>query len=530
VAQSTYSLEFHGDVSVDYVTVSGGGVPLPAGGTAGVGDGDEMSISLWVWFDDTSDQTLIMEEPTNSRWLLFVASSTLVWRGNSSSFNEITAAMPSTGAWHHVVAVLKNYIGGVQYSYQRLYVDGVLVATGGPISLGSGSSTSRFTHGSGDITLGYLQDISAFPLNGKLDDVALFDYCIDGVIDDTTDIQAIYDGSLDVATLSPVGLWRLETGSGTTATDTSGNGNDGAFTGGVTWSASVPAPLAGGGAATYTLTAAAGSYALTGQSAGLLYGRKLAAGAGTYTLTGQAATLRAARLLGASQGSYTLTGQAAGLLLGHRLAAGQGSYTLTGQAAGLLYGRRLGAAQGAYALTGQDATLVYSASGNKVLAAAQGSYALTGQAANLLYGRRLAAGQGAYALSGQAAGLYRGLRLAAAQGSYALTGQQAALRATRQLGAAQGTYTLTGQAAALLRGYRVVGGLGTYTLAGQAAALSRTRSLLALPGAYALTGRDATLSRSGTELPPTFRAIDVIGRSGTPDVVGRSSTPAVRGH
>lgn len=95
-------------------------------------------------------------------------------------------------------------------------------------------------------------------------------------------------------------------------------------------------PAAGGTA--YTLTAAQGSFALTGESATL-----------TET-TGTNYTLNAAT------GFLTLTGEAAARDL--TLPASEGSFALTGYAAHAAYG--MAAANGAFALTGFPATLRWS--------------------------------------------------------------------------------------------------------------------------------------------------------------------------
>lgn len=137
-------------------------------------------------------------------------------------------------------------------------------------------------------------------------------------------------------------------------------------------------PAAGGG---YSITAAQGSYALTGQAAGV----------------------RTARKLVAAQGSYALTGQVAGLKRGYRLAAAAGAYALSGQAAVLRAARRLVAAAGSYALSGQAVTLTYTLA--RSLVAAAGSYALTGQAVVLRLARKLVVAVGTYNLSGIAVGL-----------------------------------------------------------------------------------------------------------------------------
>jgi hypothetical protein len=109
-----------------------------------------------------------------------------------------------------------------------------------------------------------------------------------------------------------------------------------------------------------TLTASAGSYALTGQVAGLNAGHIQVAAQGSYALTGQAAALTksAVNVLTADFGAYTLLGSDA--LVDLSLLCAQGSYALTGQSAGLLSARTLTAAQGSYGLTGISAFLTWS--------------------------------------------------------------------------------------------------------------------------------------------------------------------------
>lgn len=283
------------------------------------------------------------------------------------------------------------------------------------------------------------------------------------------------------------------------------------------------------GGASYSLTAAQGSYSLTGQAAGLRYGRKLAAGQGSYALTGQTVGLAysgAARILTAAAGSYSLTGQSVTLRAGRKLVAAQGSYAITGQSALLKRGLKLAAGSGTYAITGSDALADYAITASagayvltgqsvgllasRKLGAGQGSYSLTGQAANLRFGRKLIAAQGSYALTGRDAALnYSGSgakTLSANQGTYTLTGQDATLRLARRLVAAQGAYALTGQSANLLRTLRLVVGVGSYALTGQPAALRYARRFTAAQGTYTLAGQSVALSYSGAVAAYTLSA------------------------
>jgi hypothetical protein len=176
-----------------------------------------------------------------------------------------------------------------------------------------------------------------------------------------------------------------------------------------------------GAAAGTTLTAAGGSYALTGTSAGI--GGKAVANAGSYTLTGTAATFAfklTAEAAVASEGvtdgstvNFVITGAPV------TLTALGGSYTLTGTAAGV--GGRAIVDPGSYTLTGTAMTWRMTAP------VAAGAYTLTGTAATFL--DRMIAGNSGYTVNGTDAtflitsGDYT---LFCGSGSYAITGRDAA--------------------------------------------------------------------------------------------------------
>jgi hypothetical protein len=155
----------------------------------------------------------------------------------------------------------------------------------------------------------------------------------------------------------------------------------------------------------YTLTAAAGSFALTGIAANLVRGYRVVADAGTFALTGIAASTLYSRLVAANVGSFTLTGVAAGMLASRILTASAGSFTLTGIDAGLVTSRTLVAEAGSFTLTGNDATLTYGSVGSYTLTADVGSFALTGNDATLTVSRLLTAEPGSFDLTGIAANL-----------------------------------------------------------------------------------------------------------------------------
>jgi hypothetical protein len=145
------------------------------------------------------------------------------------------------------------------------------------------------------------------------------------------------------------------------------------------------APVSVGGG-TYTLTAAAGSYALAGKAAAVLKTRILSAAAGSYSLTGNAASVIKGRVLLASAGSYVVTGKAALIARSRVLSASAGSYAYTGKSATITYVPAAGAytltaTAGSYAVTGVSAAIRRT----RVLSAAAGAYTFAGKSANIIY-------------------------------------------------------------------------------------------------------------------------------------------------
>ena len=160
-----------------------------------------------------------------------------------------------------------------------------------------------------------------------------------------------------------------------------------------------------GGATSYTLTAASGSLAISGQ----------------------AATLKAARLLLAGSGSLAISGQTATLKLGRVVSASAGSLAISGQAASLLVARLLSAASGSFAITGSDVTLTKSSAGAYTLTADSGSISISGKTAGLVATRILSVSSGSVSISGTAAALKAVRVLVASSGSILIRGSDATL-------------------------------------------------------------------------------------------------------
>lgn len=246
-----------------------------------------------------------------------------------------------------------------------------------------------------------------------------------------------------------------------------------------------------GGAPAASLTAATGTFALTGNAANTLLARRIVADTGSFALTGVAANLLDGKRIAADTGSFSLTGNAANTLIGRRLAADTGAFTLTGNAAGTLAGRAVAADNSSFTLTGVDATLVYTVA--RTLTADVGTFALTGVAAGTTVARRLVADPASLALTGTATNLLDGKLVTADVASFSLTGNAAATTVGRRVAADVGTFSLTGNAAGVTAGRRLSADTSSLALTGNAATLTKVgaSAIDAAVGAFTLTGNAA---------------------------------------
>jgi hypothetical protein len=127
----------------------------------------------------------------------------------------------------------------------------------------------------------------------------------------------------------------------------------------------------------YDITAALGTFALTGIDAALAYGKVLAADLGTFVLTGFDAMFKVAITFAADVGEFVLTGIDAVLNYGRSMALDVGSFVLTGFDALMMKGINMAADLGEFVLTGIDAGMSYG----RQLMAGVGTFVLTGFAA-----------------------------------------------------------------------------------------------------------------------------------------------------
>jgi hypothetical protein len=220
VPQSTYSLSFNG--STDRVLV-GDPASLQI-------DNSHVTLSAWVKTSNagSSYRDVLSKDHAFAISLKDNVVGTYDW---ANATNQYPGSAINDGSWHHIAVVLQ---AGVNNGSQ-IYVDGS--TSGAAFTVGSNGNTSH------NVTLGALSSDLGNSENfgGLIDDVALINSALS-----STNIANIANGSVNVNTFSPLGLWRFEEGSGSTAGDSGSGGNAGTLST-PTWSSDVPSQLSGGG-------------------------------------------------------------------------------------------------------------------------------------------------------------------------------------------------------------------------------------------------------------------------------------------
>jgi hypothetical protein len=141
--------------------------------------------------------------------------------GDQQKLTSTTSFSPNT--WYHVAG---TYDG----TTMRLYVNGVLNAS---------MAFPGTVTGTGAFTIGRNYDNTRI-LSGSVDEVRVWTRTLTA-----TEIQA---NACSVSPTAPglAGYWKLDNGTGTTATDASSGNHPATLMGGPTWTTSIPAACAGG--------------------------------------------------------------------------------------------------------------------------------------------------------------------------------------------------------------------------------------------------------------------------------------------
>jgi len=221
---SSYSLDFDG--TDDYVNI--------AGADSSLNSVTAFSISLWYNLDAYGDVLIGSGTGnTNGIWLQPFSDGKFYVVIRNGATNTLSATVPSLNTWVHTVV---TYNAGTIKLY--LTPSG---GTTGTTTITNGPSSTSSTIGA-NLSIGRLAWNSSDPfyVNGKIDEVAIFDYELT-----SSQVSSIYNSGspADLTSYSPVNWWRMgdnEAGTGTTVTDQGSGGNDGTLTNGPTFSTSVP--------------------------------------------------------------------------------------------------------------------------------------------------------------------------------------------------------------------------------------------------------------------------------------------------
>ena len=229
-----------------------------------------------------------------------------------------------------------------------------------------------------------------------------------------------------------------------------------------------------------------GSYSLTGESAGLFYGRVLPAAAASFALTGEAVGLFRGYDVTASYASFVATAEPASLLWAHVVDAADATFSLTGEAVGLSL--TLNAAAASFSLTAESAGL----SATRLLNADAASFSFTGESVGLDYGQILNASAASFSLSGEAVNFLRGYQVNASIAQFIENGAAVDLLYGHLVPATYSVFTLTGFDSEPI--FTLAASPAMFGLTGQPVELLVSHVLPAEVASFAFTGENVTLS------------------------------------
>lgn len=172
---------------------------------------DSFSMSTWVRTNDTSGFEHIIGK-TYGNYRLAKNNGALSFRIDSNGLVAETPSILNTTDWFHVVTV---YDGATKNA--KVYVNGKQEASVTNIS-------TDWTAVDANFQIGNSQGESYY-FNGNIDEARVYNRALS-----PAEVGKLYDWAP-----GPVAHWKLDEKTGTTATDLSGNGNNGALTNGPTW-------------------------------------------------------------------------------------------------------------------------------------------------------------------------------------------------------------------------------------------------------------------------------------------------------
>ncbi len=187
----------------------------------------DFSVSVWAKVDDSLVQSQLMVNKAdmppgavNSKgWSLFYRGGSYGYRFDLNDGNSLGGVSASFGGidtnLHHLVATvdrsdkIKTYIDGVLYNSKDVTLRPNGIGVKDSLNIGDLGSYLNF--------------------KGTMDDVRIYNKALD--VDEVLDIYDDGDLGGSVASGNLVGWWKFDEGSGDTAKDSSGNGNNGVISG-----------------------------------------------------------------------------------------------------------------------------------------------------------------------------------------------------------------------------------------------------------------------------------------------------------
>jgi hypothetical protein len=204
--------------------INGSSEDIATPSTDSISPKSTITLAAWVYLNANNAYQTLISKQSGSTWSVNYAdyclrtdSSGLVeswlnFGGNIGYYVTSVSAIP-TGVWTHVAM---TYDG----STQTIYINGISNSTH---SLSTSINTSGYPLNIGNHNL----TDPGEDLNGVIDDVRIYSRALSAV-----EIAGLANKSLKAGL---VGWWKMDDGSGSSAADSSGNGNTGSLVNGPAW-------------------------------------------------------------------------------------------------------------------------------------------------------------------------------------------------------------------------------------------------------------------------------------------------------
>jgi len=116
-----------------------------------------ITVSVWIYAENfTQNALLVLKNPVNSVWQLYLEGDKIKWRGGGSA-TVLESTKPSNANWHNIIATQTG-------TDANIYLDGVFVKNGTVNALGSSA---------GSVNIGRYDN--SYYFTGSVDDVKIYD-------------------------------------------------------------------------------------------------------------------------------------------------------------------------------------------------------------------------------------------------------------------------------------------------------------------------------------------------------------------